>query len=397
MKRFSRNFPVCRIAVQSICFALFLVLLPVSVSAEPSSCPYDCHLSITYNYLTKDQQKMYDLLYDGLHDGKFSVDVPVHMEHEEAVWLLDYIFNEAPELCAFDPDHTDITCSSDSLSIQLAYKKSLSVQDQFIQDVAALSDGFAGQSDEAGIHSVYEYLIRRFDYGAPAEYGVDVMFAFHALETNRAACNGYAQTMAMLCHFAGYSCSYVDGHIVRADGSTGNHAWNVASINTRPVWLDATWDDEGDHSDDRWYGLDGAAMAADHKPDPEYSQIVYLTSFLPEGADYSVHLDVNNENGYEYGVTTESGTTVLQENLQGEEYYSPALVIYNNGGSDMPVTISYMMDGVRGSWNECTVLPGSNLAFRLNYASQLRDNRGYHWIIWYCNGIRIRGFSWNVE
>ena len=369
----------------------FLVLLSDSAYADPVSCPYDPHLSIMYNYLTTSQRDLYDRLYDAIFNGEDSVRVPAGVNRNDATWMIDYIFNEAAELCALDHRASKVVDRGSYLEIQIVYKLSVQAQKDFVRQIQQLSDSFSDRNENDGVRAIFDYIIRRFDYGTVV--GEDTQFAYYALKNNKAVCNGYAQTIAMLCHFSGYSCSYIDGSIYENSGEyIGRHAWNVAFTDARYNWFDATWADNSGG----WYNMDGRSMSRTHMPDPEYSPIINLISFLPDNVRFTTHLDVNNKKGYKYGLGEENGMTVSQAKLWSDEYYAPALVIWNYSSNNARVSIGYCLDGVKLSFNEATIAPGSNLAFR-TLAQQLKGKTGTHRIIWYCNGFVLRTFTWTVS
>ena len=375
---------------------LLLVCLAAPAFAEPALCPYDVHLSIMYNYLTEPQRKLYDAMYDALRSGKSSVQVPVGMEMSDAKWMTDYIYNEAPELCAYDRWATTVSRNSDgSLTVRLAYKFPISVQDGFIRTAQELAASFANKKEKTALRSIHDYLIKRFSYGSVD--GEDTQLAYFALKNNTAVCNGYAQTTAMLCHFAGYSCSYIDGHIRNDDGTAGGgHAWNVAYVDTKFFWFDTTWDDLGRKAGTQWFGLDGKTMGKTHIPDPEYSPIANRVSFLPDTMTYTMHLDLNGKNGFIRGISSRDNPSVSLKTARSGEYFSPAMVLYENGKTVTPVTVSCRMNGSWKSWGSCSVQPKSNLAFRANTAAQ-EGRRGRFEITWYVNGNRLGVFHWTVK
>ena len=109
-----------------------------------------------------------------------------------------------------------------------------------------------------------------------------------------------------------------------------------------------------------------------------------------------MHLDVNDSKGYSRGITDKSEVSVRLKSLTLDEYYTPALVIWNNDESAAKVSITYTLDGNQDGWPSTEVRAGKNVAFRAN-ASQLKGKTGSHKIIWYCNGIRLGIFTWTVE
>ena len=393
-----RMMPVKSMAKLVLGLCAFLLACSMSFAcAEPSACPYDIHLSIMYNYLSEPLQLTFDRMYDALFNGQSSIRVASGVSRSEAEWLVDFIYNEAPELCAYDRWATKVVGSSaGNMEIHLAYKRPLSVQKQFVEQVAKDARNYAGKKSSEGIRAIHDALIRYFEYGKVP--GEDTQLAYDALKNRKAVCNGYAQTIAMYCHFAGYSCSYVVGQAYdRQGGPMGGHAWNVACADGKFIWFDATWNDEGKKASSQWYGLNSREMAIRHVPDEEYIPIMNLTSVLPDNVTFSMHLDINNDGGFVRGVTDKTGRTVKAWALDADEYYTPAMVVWNNSDDTVTVEISYRLNGeYSGHWKTGHVKPGSNIAFRTN-ADFLKDCSGTQEIIWYCNGIKLDSFAWKVK
>ena len=380
---------------------MLLVLMTMPTKAQvflnnnPKSCPYDIHLSIMYNYLSDAERALYNRMYDALRSGQSSVKVPDGVTKERADWMVDFIYNEAPELCAYDRWASRVTIVSGGMEVRLAYKFAISTQNQFIQEVSNKAHEYAAMGESMGLSAIHDDLGNRFTYGKVA--GEDVQLAYFALKNNKALCNGYAQAFVMYAHFAGFTCSYIDGKTPDKNGNwTGRHAWNIACADGKYFWLDATWDDAGNKSNSKWYGLDGATVAKTHMPDPEYNPILGLKQVLPTNVISTMHLDVNDSKGYSRGITDKSEVSVRLKSLTLDEYYTPALVIWNNDESAAKVSITYTLDGNQDGWPSTEVRAGKNVAFRAN-ASQLKGKTGSHKIIWYCNGIRLGIFTWTVE
>ena len=383
-------------ALTAAALVLLFCLLSAAAGAEPSTCPYDIHLSILYNYLSEPMQTLVDRLYDALYKGETVVKVPGGISRDDAYWATDFVVNETPELCAFFRNGSQVVSASGGLEIHLAYNLEISEQQRFIRKVASMARAYAGKGESQGIRAIHDDLSRIYEYGW-GDIG-DTQLAYYALLNGKAVCNGYAQTMVMFSHFAGYTCSYIDGNTLdehgRRDG--GRHAWNIACADGRYFWLDATWDDAGSKAVATWYNLDGATMAKSHEPDPEYRPILNLKTVLPDQVRFTTHLDVNNGGGYTRGITQENGVSVRLRDLGSGEYYSPALVIWNSSRSPVTLTITYSLDGNRSGWGPWTVQAGTNTAFRIR-PEWLRNYPGPHEIIWYCGGIRLGSFSWNVQ
>ena len=384
------------LAAVSLCFILSALLLAPALG-EPSKCPYDPHLSIMYNYMTSAQKILYDRMYDAIRTGKPGVSVPSGMTYDEVWQMLDNIGNEAPELCAFDFGTTRIISQSGKVTeISIGYRLSVAEQNKFIKQVSKLAKKFANKSEKNGIKAIHDYLVKRYEYGDVND--PTALQSYYTLKHNRPVCNGYAQTVALLCHFAGYSCSYVTGYVADRQGKlTAAHAWNVALINGKFSWFDTTWNDAGKKPIYYWYNLTGKKMGQTHAALPRYKGFATLASILPKNVSHTLYLDLYNKKGYMKGVTDKSGKRYKQSRLKDGQYYAPAAVIWNNSSKPVSVTISYRLDGgaVR-AWGKTTVNPHSNLAYR-TYLQQLTGKRGRHTVTWYCNGNRLGTFTWTLE
>ena len=376
--------------------AALLIALTCAACAEPAKCPYDIHLSIMYNNLSRKEKTLYDRLYDAIREGKTTVQVPSGMKYDDVHWLLDDIGNESAELCAFDYWNTKIiTKSAKVTEIHLGYKMSVSEQDTFIRDTKNLAKQFAGKSDKDGIRAIHDYLIRQFEYGDGSD---PTLQAYYALKTRKAVCNGYAQAFALLCHFAGYSCSYIDGDVVNNRGeTTGRHAWNVTLIDTRFSWTDTTWDDAGTRANTTWFDKTGKQMKKSHRPDPEYKSFETKASILKDKVTFTMYLDLYDQNGYVKGVTDKTGKSFSKNALKKGQYYAPAVVIWNNSAKSYPVTVSHSLNGKAVHvWDKCSVDAKSNLAFRITDQT-LRGKTGTQKITWYVNGYVLGTFTWKIN
>ena len=377
-------------------FAAALFCLAVfPARAEPSRCPYDIHLSVMYSFLSDAERVLFDRMYDALYEGRDTAAVPAGVSRDRAEWMLDFIYNEAPELCAYDRWASAVVSVPGGMEVRLKYKLPLSEQGRFIRSAAKEARRFTGLGESAGLRAIHDHLCARFEYGSVA--GEDTQLAYFALKNSKAICNGYAQTFAMFGHFAGYTCSYIDGETYLSDGTHyGRHAWNIACAGGRYFWLDVTWDDQGTYTGSQWYKPEDTLMTSTHVPDGEYRPILDLKTVLPDRVKSTMHLDVNGGNGFSRGVTRQSGTSVRLAALSAGEYYSPAMVLWNGGSRPVKADVSYELDGRRGSWGTAEIRPGSNLPYRTD-AEWLRDKTGSHRIVWYFGGIRIGVFTWRTE
>ena len=236
---------------------LFFAAQRTEVLAEPSCMPYSPLFSVYYQTLSDGKKQMFDAVYDALYNGSSGVAVPEVCTRNEAKVMLDQMFNECPELCAFHPDNVvyDTGSSQRVKYIHLSYKRSIAEQQAFILKVSRIAADFSDFND------VLQYVCGSMTYDYTST-DTGRMFAYEGMQRGKGVCNAYAQLVVMLCHFAGIECSYIDG---RAGGA--GHAWNIVGHAGQYTLVDVTWADinPGKCNYD-WIGLSTQEMGIDHKP-----------------------------------------------------------------------------------------------------------------------------------
>ena len=277
-----------RLSAALFVLALILLMTANAACAEPKRCPYKLsQRSIHYRCMTSAQRKLFDEAYDAVRNQDATVAV-AGLTTDETYLIFDTLFNECAELCslsAWKVYGRDINGVWTPTHVSLTYKRSVAVQDSFIREIAALCKRFSS------VHDIYAYLCQRLQYGDVSAHP-EHMYAYDALQCGKAVCNGYAQCMAMMCHFAGLECSYIDGMT-----NPGCHAWNIVGINGKYTLLDVTWDDTGNTPGYRWFALSDKEMNGSHTPDPEYrvlSACVNLQGSVRIGQSKTASFDYNN-------------------------------------------------------------------------------------------------------
>ena len=98
----------------------------------------------------------------------------------------------------------------------------------------------ANPSDYEIAHSIHDYLVNNVVY----EQADDNQTAFGALVSGKAVCAGYARAYQLLMLEAGIDCWYVSGQSYDSSGNLVLHAWNLAWLDGKCYYSDATWDDQ---------------------------------------------------------------------------------------------------------------------------------------------------------
>lgn len=239
----------------TLALAMLLAAAAVIAQAAPANMPYSANCSVYYQTLSGGEKDMFDRVYDALYRGDREVTVPKVCTKDQAWLMLNQMFNECPELCAFDPDHVryDVTSAGKVYRLQLSYKRSIQDQRAYIAKISGITRNFRCFGD------VLRYVCDTISYDRTSTDN-GRMFAYEGMQRGRGVCNAYAQIVAMLCHFSGIECSYIDG---TANG--GGHAWNVVGQNGLRTLVDVTWADINDkRCNYDWIGLSTAEMGASH-------------------------------------------------------------------------------------------------------------------------------------
>lgn len=242
---------------------LFLLLLCsalwcTSAMAVPKNCPYDINCSIVYASLSGSQQAFFDDLYDAAWGWHNSVDVPYDMTADDAFYILQCVENECPELFPIENAViSEYANEEGELRSRLQYARSGShrSQQRFIQEVSDTA------SDLRSILDIHKYICQRYSYQTGDEDWEDYAIVSRTMESGLANCVGYARTMTMLCHFAGFRCSHVYG------APETDHVWNMVSVNGKYTFVDVGGDDAGDYAVYDYFGFSSEDATGVHTPD----------------------------------------------------------------------------------------------------------------------------------
>ena len=104
-------------------------------------------------------------------------------------------------------------------------------------------------------------------------------YAYSVFRDGASVCSGYTAAYNLLLKLGGVKCMSMTGYAT-TDGKTAPHAWTIAELDGRRVWIDATWCDPVGQADDAvtytYFALDEAAFAKDHAPEWDYTEYWHL-------------------------------------------------------------------------------------------------------------------------
>lgn len=123
-----------------------------------------------------------------------------------------------------------------------------------------IQDDMSDYEKEIAIH---DYIVANCEYGY-TDYSREYAYrAYGCLVQNRAVCNGYAESMALLL-----TCAGVENKIVTGTGKGELHAWNQVCLDGKWYNVDTTWDDplpdRGSFVGHKYFNVPDDIMDDDH-------------------------------------------------------------------------------------------------------------------------------------
>ena len=290
MRVFSRWLPILAL-FDVISIALLLCIsgiIPVSYAVSPARMDIQreaqalgCVEDYYRNQLSGDQLVIYDNMEHAYRTLSPVIDVPDGTNADDIRLVMAYVLADNPDIFWVD---TDYIYQSELWGIA-------SINVRYLYDdpavIAEMAQRYDAQADEiiAGIRTemdptmdpktdpsgyancmarnIYIWIIRNVEYQASdgRDQTISTVFDDHVT-----VCAGYARAMKYLCDKAGVPCLYVSGgaYDELEESSAGSHAWNVIEIDGETYYVDATWGDEGDYADWRWFGTSPKTFYRSH-------------------------------------------------------------------------------------------------------------------------------------
>ena len=202
------------------------------------------------------EQSAYQILSEAMARGEESVRLP-SLSGDSVREILRAIRYERPDLFFVDFKHISYTQTPLSVTAHPRYRIRGAALDSTREKVRREMDRILAAAGRASPRSeqgkcrwVHNYLIKNVHYQTeamghseqfPEAFSIDGVFLNHA-----AVCEGIAKAFQILCRRLGVSVMIVSGAASAPQIGEARieqaHAWNIASIQGRPVHIDATWD-----------------------------------------------------------------------------------------------------------------------------------------------------------
>ncbi|WWR14864.1 transglutaminase domain-containing protein [Lachnospiraceae bacterium JLR.KK008] len=210
-----------------------------------------------YQQLSKEEQKLYEIILDGLLRSASDVPIP---ETEEDVFekVFQCVINDHPEIFYVD-GYTFIKYTKGEIVTGNAFSGSYIYDPQEIaqrkeqieEKVSEILDGVpAAGSEYDKVKYVYEYLITHTEYVQGAEDNQNICSVFLG---GKSVCQGYAKAAQYLFDRIGIYSVFVSGRVESGE----DHAWNIVRVDGDYYHIDTTWGDASYVADGPGSGYDG--------------------------------------------------------------------------------------------------------------------------------------------
>lgn len=197
---------------------------------------YGTGLRYYYQQLSKQEQQVFALLYDGI--SKCRSEIPIQCTRAQIDRVLHALHMDAPEL--FHYDSSGITYSYDDnsvISYRPNYLMTASEYEKICSHIHGVISSLKARIPRKTSEFDTEYLINCYivDHCEYLDAGdTSTAYADACLYKGKAQCSAYAGGMLLLLRAFG-----IESLIVHS----GTHAWNVVKINGSWYNLDCTWND----------------------------------------------------------------------------------------------------------------------------------------------------------
>lgn len=161
-------------------------------------------------------------------------------------------------------DHRDMSFLLPSLMVESDSEQIISLVKTLTKDAA---------NEEEALKKIHAYIIKtvKYDWDAfkDGSYVNNPFNALAVLNKPLAVCAGYSNLFAAMARAAGIRTKVIYG---KAKINTGwyDHAWNEVFINDQWEVVDSTWN--VDRRDNKYYFMDEATFAIDHKKEKEMTE-----------------------------------------------------------------------------------------------------------------------------
>lgn len=211
-----------------------------STKKSPTTEALSPDLYYYYNTLSDEDQRVYDLILDGVYRHESSIFLPMMSVNrlEDVFWMMLY---DHPEV--FWTDTFQYLSYSDHTELEPIYSYGKKKTDSRMREIEAVADDFSFLLSENDteyniIKKVYLYLIDRVQYVSGSS---DNQNLYSSLVNRESVCAGYTKATQYLLQKSGIRAIYVSGRAFNR--AWGNHGWNIVRCDGQYYHVDTTFGD----------------------------------------------------------------------------------------------------------------------------------------------------------
>lgn len=200
-----------------------------------------------HSELSADEQKVFDIIYDGLSAYKSSVNIYQEIESDRIFELVELVLAEHPEIfwskgdCSFSTGgrltfaypYTKNETQEKNALIENRAKK-------IFKEINILGDDYEKSK------AIFDYITLNTSYAAEEAENIDENLPISTIEgvflDGEAVCSGYAKAYQYLLSMAGIDAVTISGD-ARTPTGNARHAWTAQVIDGEVYFSDATWGD----------------------------------------------------------------------------------------------------------------------------------------------------------
>lgn len=230
--------------------------------------------------MNTDEKKAYKIIYDGLRNRNYQIEVPFHMLSEQIQEIYIRVLYDNPML--FYVNQTTITMCGQPGAYSLIPEYLYTEREiaQLIREIQVIVDKIHTRVDTLQD----EFRIERFLHDSVVKsvpYDYDALnkkdcFNAHsiigAFIDKKAVCEGIAKAFKFLCNEFSMKCIVVYGKASQDGDFSGDtyHAWNLVKVRNESYYVDVTWDNMCDgeirHISYDYFNVTTEEILKDHMP-----------------------------------------------------------------------------------------------------------------------------------
>lgn len=197
--------------------------------------------------LTSDEQKAFDIIYNGLNSHKSSVNIYQNIDPDRIFELMELVLSEHPEIFWTKGDCT--FSNSGRLTFKYSYtyeqakEKKLLIEKK-TKDILNSIDSKDSEYEKS--LALFDYVTKNTTYAYEEAADINNHCEISTIEgvllNGKAVCSGYSKAYQYLLNLCGIDAITISGAAETPNGKE-SHAWTAQIIDNEIYFSDATWGD----------------------------------------------------------------------------------------------------------------------------------------------------------